>query len=90
MVVADGRFSRVRFFRIDTGPGRRCGRSYLDRENDPSIEMRVNMAAGGRPAELFEDMIDLWIEIFATFDNFVVETQTEASAEPPSAPAEVE
>ena len=52
--------------------------------------MRVNMAAGGRPAELFEDMIDLWIEIFAAFDNFVFETQAKASAEPPSAPAEIE
>ena len=70
--------------------GRRFGRSYLDKDNDPSIEMDVNMAAGGMPPELFEDTVDLWIEIFTAFDDFVFETPKEGSAEPTTARAEAE
>lgn len=52
----------------------RFARAYIDREQDPSLEMDVNLAADGMPPRLFKDTFDLWLDVFTAFDEFVFDT----------------
>lgn len=52
----------------------RFARGYVDGDQDAAIEMDVNMAADGMPAPLFKDTLDLWVELFRSFDDFVFAT----------------
>lgn len=49
----------------------RWGRIYLDKENDPVIEMDVDLEAGGMSEELFLDNIAYWDTILTKFADFV-------------------
>lgn len=51
---------------------RRFGRAYVDDENDPVIEMDVNLD-GGTTAANFHDTIDWWRVVATTFRTFVHE-----------------
>ncbi len=63
---------------------RRFARGYLDKQQDPAIEMDVNLAADGMPLPLFKDTLDLWAELFVAFDDFVFATpDPDKDAKPP-------
>ena len=47
------------------------GRYYLDEENDPVIEMDIDLEAGGMSKELFVDNIAYWDMALAKFGEFV-------------------
>lgn len=49
----------------------RFGRAYLDGEQDPAIEMDLNLDAGGMAKALFLDTLDIWFEVLDGFDEFV-------------------
>lgn len=67
---------------------RRFARGYIDHEQDPTIEMDVNLAADGMPSRLFKDTLDLWTEVFRSFDDFVFDTPDPNKEAAPPAPDE--
>lgn len=50
---------------------RRFTRAYIDNENDPVLEMDVNMAPEGLPRALFIDNLEVWASQVGQFRTFV-------------------
>lgn len=49
----------------------RYGRSYVDMDKDPVIEMDIYLDAGGMPRAQFVENLEIWTDIMASFDAFV-------------------
>ncbi|MFL6857904.1 MAG: YbjN domain-containing protein [Allosphingosinicella sp.] len=66
---------------LDTSPGldkmnewnrgKRFGRGYLDKENDPILEMDVDLDDGGEAPLLFIDNIEFWASILTDFEKHI-------------------
>jgi len=51
--------------------GQRFGRAYLDKENDPILEMDVDLDDGGVAPLLFIDNIEFWASILSNFEKHI-------------------
>lgn len=51
----------------------RFGRAYIDKENDPVIEMDIDLDDGGMSRPLFEDNIEFWMSVMANYSKYVFE-----------------
>jgi Putative bacterial sensory transduction regulator len=51
--------------------GQRFGRAYLDKENDPILEMDVDLDDGGLSPALFIDNIEFWASSLAKFEQHI-------------------
>jgi hypothetical protein len=51
--------------------GQRFGRAFLDKENDPIIEMDVDLDDGGLSPLLFIDNIEFWASQLANFERHI-------------------
>ncbi|MEA3008457.1 MAG: hypothetical protein QOJ91_149 [Sphingomonadales bacterium] len=51
--------------------GKRFGRAYLDKEDDPILEMDVDLDDGGMSAALFIDNIEFWASILGDFEKLI-------------------
>ena len=51
--------------------GKRFGRGYLDKEDDPILEMDVDLDDGGVAPLLFLDNIEFWASILADFEKHI-------------------
>ena len=49
----------------------RFGRAYLDKENDPILEMDVDLDDGGVSSELFIDNIEFWTSALRQFEKHI-------------------
>ena len=49
----------------------RFGRAYLDKENDPTIEMDVDLDDGGLSRALFEDNLEFWASVLGKFERHI-------------------
>jgi hypothetical protein len=49
--------------------GKRFGRAYLDKEDDPILEMDVDLDDGGVAPLLFIDNIEFWASILTDFEK---------------------
>jgi hypothetical protein len=49
----------------------RFGRAYLDKENDPILEMDVDLDDGGLAPALFIDNIEFWASILGKFEQHI-------------------
>jgi len=49
----------------------RFGRAYLDKENDPIIEMDVDLDDGGLSPALFIDNIEFWASALGNFERHI-------------------
>ncbi len=49
----------------------RFGRAFLDKENDPILEMDVDLDDGGIPPLLFIDNIEFWTSILGNFERHI-------------------
>lgn len=47
----------------------RFGRAYLDAENDPIIEMDIDLDDGGLSQQLFIDNVEFWDSVVALFEK---------------------
>lgn len=50
----------------------RFGRIYIDIEDDPVIEMDIDLEDGGMSAELFTDNLEYWEYIMGQFAQFAI------------------
>jgi hypothetical protein len=50
----------------------RWGRVYIDDEDDPVIEMDIDLEDGGMSAALFKDNLEYWEYIMAKFAEFAI------------------
>jgi hypothetical protein len=50
---------------------KRFGRAYLDREDDPILEMDVDLDDGGISPLLFIDNIEFWASVLGDFERFI-------------------
>jgi hypothetical protein len=50
---------------------KRFGRAYLDKENDPILEMDVDLDDGGLSPALFIDNIEFWASILGEFERHI-------------------
>ena len=50
---------------------KRFGRAYLDAENDPILEMDVDLDDGGLSPALFIDNIEFWTTILGEFERHI-------------------
>ncbi|MFL6845857.1 MAG: YbjN domain-containing protein [Allosphingosinicella sp.] len=51
--------------------GNRFGRAYLDKENDPILEMDVDLDDGGLAPLLFIDNVEFWTSVLADFEKHI-------------------
>jgi Putative bacterial sensory transduction regulator len=51
--------------------GKRFGRAYLDKENDPILEMDVDLDDGGMSTALFIDNIEFWQSVLGDFEKHI-------------------
>jgi hypothetical protein len=51
--------------------GKRFGRAYLDAENDPILEMDVDLDDGGVSPLLFIDNIEFWASVLGDFERHI-------------------
>jgi hypothetical protein len=51
--------------------GKRFGRAYLDKENDPILEMDLDLDDGGVSQALFIDNLQFWTSILAEFEKHI-------------------
>lgn len=51
--------------------GQRFGRAFLDKENDPILEMDVDLDDGGISPLLFIDNIEFWTSILGKFESHI-------------------
>ena len=51
--------------------GKRFGRAYLDRENDPILEMDVDLDDGGLSQALFIDNLQFWTSVLSEFEKHI-------------------
>lgn len=49
----------------------RFGRGYIDKVNDPVVEMDLDVDVGGISRALFNDQLEVWSEAVANFREFV-------------------
>jgi hypothetical protein len=49
----------------------RFGRAYLDKENDPILEMDVDLDDGGLSTALFIDNVEFWTSILTNFEKHI-------------------
>ena len=49
--------------------GQRFGRAYLDKENDPILEMDVDLDDGGVAPLLFIDNVEFWASVLGKFEK---------------------
>jgi len=49
----------------------RFGRAYLDKENDPILEMDVDLDDGGISQPLFIDNMEFWASVLAKFEQHI-------------------
>ena len=49
----------------------RFGRAYLDKENDPILEMDVDLDDGGVPPLLFIDNVEFWTSVLGKFEKHI-------------------
>lgn len=49
----------------------RFGRAYLDKENDPILEMDVDLDDGGLSTALFIDNIEFWASVLGRFEKHI-------------------
>ena len=49
----------------------RFGRAYLDKENDPILEMDVDLDDGGVPPLLFIDNMEFWTSVLGKFEKHI-------------------
>ncbi|MES2137300.1 MAG: YbjN domain-containing protein [Pseudomonadota bacterium] len=49
----------------------RFGRAFLDKENDPILEMDVDLDDGGVPPLLLIDNLEFWTSILAKFEKHI-------------------
>ncbi|MBJ7438158.1 MAG: YbjN domain-containing protein [Sphingopyxis sp.] len=56
----------------------RYGRTYVDKENDPVVEMDIYLDAGGMPRPQFIENLQIWTDVMADFDSFVFDDGTDA------------
>ena len=50
----------------------RWGRVYIDEEDDPVIEMDIDLEAGGMSEELFKDNLQYWEYVMGNFATFAI------------------
>jgi hypothetical protein len=50
---------------------KRFARAFLDKENDPILEMDVDLDDGGLSAALFIDNIEFWASILGDFERYI-------------------
>jgi hypothetical protein len=55
----------------DYNRSQRFGRAYLDKENDPILEMDVDLDDGGVAPLLFIDNIEFWASILPKFETAI-------------------
>jgi hypothetical protein len=51
--------------------GKRFGRAYLDSENDPILEMDIDLDDGGISPLLFIDNIEFWASVLGEFERHI-------------------
>jgi hypothetical protein len=51
--------------------GQRFGRAYLDKDNDPILEMDVDLDDGGLSQALFSDNLEFWTSILGNFEKHI-------------------
>ena len=51
--------------------GKRFGRAYLDKENDPILEMDVDLDDGGLSTLLFIDNVEFWASVLGEFEKHI-------------------
>lgn len=51
------------------------GRIYIDVEDDPVIELDVDLEAGGMSPELFKDNLEYWAAAMGRFSRFAFDNQ---------------
>jgi hypothetical protein len=49
----------------------RFGRAYIDKENDPAVEMDIDLDDGGMSRLLFEDHIEFWLSVMANYSKYI-------------------
>ena len=47
----------------------RFGRAYIDNQKDPTLEMDIDLDAGGMSDDLFKDNLDYWTSIMSQFEK---------------------
>lgn len=50
---------------------KRFGRAFLDKENDPVLEMDLDLDDGGMSAPLFIDNLEFWTSILGEFEKHI-------------------
>jgi hypothetical protein len=50
---------------------KRFGRAFLDKENDPVLEMDVDLDDGGLSRPLFIDNIEFWASVLGDFERYI-------------------
>lgn len=50
---------------------KRFGRAFLDKENDPALEMDVDLDDGGMSRPLFIDNLEFWASILSEFEQHI-------------------
>ncbi len=55
----------------DWNTNKRYSKVYLDDQNDPFIEIDVNLYGGGISEETFRDTLDLWDRLLADFQTHI-------------------
>jgi hypothetical protein len=51
--------------------GKRFSRAYLDKENDPILEMDVDLDDGGLSSLLFIDNVEFWVSVLGDFERHI-------------------
>ena len=51
--------------------GQRFGRAFLDKENDPTLEMDVDLDDGGMSTMLFRDNLEFWASVVGKFEKHI-------------------
>ena len=51
--------------------GKRFGRAYLDKEDDPILEMDVDLDDGGMSQALFIDNLQFWTSVLGEFEKHI-------------------
>lgn len=57
--------------KITSAYGGRFARAYLDKENDPILEMDVDLDDGGLSPRLFIDNVEFWTASLAKFERHI-------------------
>ncbi|HEX9947359.1 MAG TPA: YbjN domain-containing protein [Allosphingosinicella sp.] len=50
---------------------KRFGRAFIDKENDPNLEMDIDLDDGGISQALFIDNLEYWAIVIADFEKFI-------------------